>query len=275
MFKIFFKSSLLCVYYCILISICQILTNKDIYYYYYHYYYLHTELLTLLHTLSRMPSAIPEILWWRCSISGTLSVKFIMTSFDLLWTTITFQQYSILCLTLILLGLYIIRIAVNKDWTKHLRVSKGVLQGDPCSPLLFNLCFNTLMHILQEKKLNNLGYIWGPDGYSNECPWLQFADDAVVISNSVRDAQTLVDIFSSWCTWAKMDIRLDKCCTYGAGKRNGVYSQLEPQLFINSQSVPAISQGYLFTYLGRIFDFNMKTVLLNMPFARNSTVHWR
>ena len=28
---IFFLSSLLCVYYCILISICQILTNKDIY----------------------------------------------------------------------------------------------------------------------------------------------------------------------------------------------------------------------------------------------------
>ena len=113
------------------------------------------------------------------------------------------------------------------------------------------------MHILQEKKLNNPGYIWGPDGHSNECAWLQFADDAVVVSNSVRDAQTLVDIFSSWCTWAKMDIRLDKCCTYGAGKRNGVYSQFEPQLFINSQPVPAISQGESFTYLGRIFDFNM------------------
>ena len=54
-----------------------------------------------------------------------------------------------------------------------------------------------------------------------------------------------------------MDIRLDKCCTYGAGKLSGVYSQFEPQLFINSQPVPAISQGESFTYLGRIFDFNM------------------
>ena len=54
-----------------------------------------------------------------------------------------------------------VKIAVNKEWTSNLKVTKGVLQGDPCSPLLFNLCFNTLMRILREKKLENLGYIWG------------------------------------------------------------------------------------------------------------------
>ena len=150
-----------------------------------------------------------------------------------------------------------VRIAVNRDWTSDLPVSKGVLQGDPCSPLLFNLCFNTLMHILHEKKLENLGYIWGPDGHANECAWLQFADDAVVVSNSVRDAQTLINIFAAWCKWARMDIRLDKCCTYGAGKRNGMYAQFEPQLFINSQPVPSIAQGESFIYLGKIFDFKM------------------
>ena len=36
-------------------------------------------------------------------------------------------------------------VASNDDWTKQIAVKKGVLQGDPCSPLLFNLCFNLLM----------------------------------------------------------------------------------------------------------------------------------
>ena len=151
-----------------------------------------------------------------------------------------------------------IKIAVSKEWTSNLGVRKGVLQGDPCSPLLFNPCFNTLMRIFREKKLEKLGYIWGPDGNSNECSWLQFADDAVVISNSVRDAQTLIDIFAAWCARLGMDIRLDKCCSYAAAKRYGVYTQFEPLLLINSQPVPAVSINESFTYLGKIFDFEMK-----------------
>ena len=150
-----------------------------------------------------------------------------------------------------------VKIAVNKDWTEDLRVSKGVLQGDPCSLLLFNLCFNTLMRILKEKRLKNLGYIWGPEGHSNECAWLQFADNAVLISTSTNDALTFIDIFVVWCSWSKMEIRLDKCCTYGAGKRDGMYAQYEFQLFINSEAVPSIRKGDSFIYLGKIFDFNM------------------
>ena len=34
--------------------------------------------------------------------------------------------------------------------TQPIRVERGVLQGDPCSPLLFNLCFNTLMLTLNQ-----------------------------------------------------------------------------------------------------------------------------
>ena len=161
-----------------------------------------------------------------------------------------------------------VKIAVNKEWTSNLKVTKGVLQGDPCSPSLFNLCFNTLMRILREKKLENLGYIWGPDGNSNETAWLQFADDAVVISNSVRDAQTLIDIFASWCAWSGMDIRLDKCCTYGAAKLDRAYTQFEPLFLINSQPVPVVSVNESFTYLGKIFDFEMKDCEARMALCK-------
>src|SRR6218665_3767860 len=53
-------------------------------------------------------------------------------------------------------------VAVKNEWTSQLMVERGVLQGDPCSSLMFNLCFNTLMKTLSKPEFKSLGYIWGP-----------------------------------------------------------------------------------------------------------------
>ena len=53
-------------------------------------------------------------------------------------------------------------VSVNNKWTNSIRVECGVLKGDPCSPLIFNICFNTLMLTLAKPELKGLGYIWGP-----------------------------------------------------------------------------------------------------------------
>ena len=102
-------------------------------------------------------------------------------------------------------------IAVNNQWTESVAVERGVLQGDPCSPLLFNICFNTLMLTLSKPELKGLGYIWGAKTTTSNRSWLQFVDDAVIISNSIYNSQALLNIFLAWCYWANMIIRLDKC----------------------------------------------------------------
>ena len=43
-----------------------------------------------------------------------------------------------------------ISVAVNRKWTAPIKIHRGVLQGDPSSPILFNLCFNTLMITLKQ-----------------------------------------------------------------------------------------------------------------------------
>ena len=60
--------------------------------------------------------------------------------------------------------------------------------------------------------------IWGPDGNSNECSWLQFADDDVVVSSSVRDSQTLIDIFAAWCAWAGIGYKAGHVLHVRSGK---------------------------------------------------------
>ena len=137
-------------------------------------------------------------------------------------------------------------------------MERGVLQGDPCSPLLFNLCFNLLMQTLAKPELSNLGFIWGPQHTPFECSWLQFADDAAIVSNGPRDAQKLLDIFIALCNWQCMSIRLDKCITFGMQKYNNTFSQYNPVLFVNGEEIPMVPAGGSFVYLGKIFNFDLK-----------------
>ena len=118
------------------------------------------------------------------------------------------------------------------------------------------------------KKLKNLGYIWGPENKTNECQWLQFADDAVIVTNGTKEAQTLLDIFMAWTRWSRMEVRLDKCCAFGMTKSKRLVIQTEPTLFINSQKIPSVALGESFVYLGKVFDFEMKN-----KSAKTSIVH--
>ena len=150
-----------------------------------------------------------------------------------------------------------IAVSTGKDVTEFIDVKRGVLQGDPISPLLFNVCFNLLIKAITQPKFSQLGYIWGPnfDTFSTSC--LQFADDSVIISRDVKSAQTLINLYISWCNWADMEARIDKCQSYGARKLDGKYAQFRPNLTIMDVPVPSVEIDDSFKYLGKIFNFSM------------------
>ena len=100
-----------------------------------------------------------------------------------------------------------------------------------------------------------MGYFWGKRQHQ-QCSWLQYADDALIIANSLSTAQGLVRLFESWCDWAKMDIRLDKCLAFGAVMHDGKFKQILPQINLRDKGMdPAVPLGGHFKYLGKIFDF--------------------
>ena len=53
-----------------------------------------------------------------------------------------------------------IAISANNFTTPLIHVQKGVLQGDCLSPLLFNMCVNTLIKTIDNEKLKCLGYLY-------------------------------------------------------------------------------------------------------------------
>src|SRR6266516_4676880 len=76
------------------------------------------------------------------------------------------------------------------------------------------------------------------------------------IANSLSAAQTLVELFEAWCDWAKMDIRIDKCLSFGAVMKDGKYQQILPSIGLRDKGlIPAVPVGGHFKYLGKFFDF--------------------
>src|SRR6267154_1441044 len=139
--------------------------------------------------------------------------------------------------------------------TDMILVRRGVLQGDPCSPLLFNLCFNSLMRLLESPSYRQMGYFWDKH-QRQQCSWLQYADDALIMANRLSTAQGLVRLFEAWCEWAKMDIRLDKCLTFGAVMLDRKFQQILPKINLRDNGmIPAVPMGGHFKYLGKILDF--------------------
>ena len=134
-----------------------------------------------------------------------------------------------------------------------------MLQGVCLSPLLFNLCFNTFIQFIKQEKYTHLGFSTHDASYRLFHPihWFQFADDAAVVTSDERENQLLLNCFTRWCQWAYMQIRVDKCITFGIRKFSTRSLQFQPKLLVNSTSVPTVKNGESFKYLGRFFNFEM------------------
>ena len=107
-------------------------------------------------------------------------------------------------------------VATKTSVTSPLQVEKGVLQGDCLSPLLFNMLFNTFIQTLtKSKEFDQLNYRY--DNIIQPGNWFQFADDVAAVTSSEYENQIL-NVFTRWCNWSGMTIRVDKCKTFGIKK---------------------------------------------------------
>ena len=86
---------------------------------------------------------------------------------------------------------------------------------------------------------------------------LETADDAAAVTCLENENQLLLNVFSRWCLWADMVIRVDKCHSFGIKKKGTMSIQYKPKLYLNNLLIKAIEIDDYFTYLGRHFDFKM------------------
>ena len=88
---------------------------------------------------------------------------------------------------------------------------KGVPQGDPSSPLLFNLFVSDLPDSLAHTppSLNN-----------TEIPYIQYADDLVLLADSPDDLQIAIDSLNLYCqeNHLKINSEKTKCLIFHKGR---------------------------------------------------------
>ena len=178
---------------------------------------------------------------------------------NLLRTALEFHHIpqEMIDLTINLYTNYKVSIGTEKFITNPIRVNRGVLQGDSLSPLLFNMCFNTLMLTIKQEKLRCIGYIY--DEMIIPRNWLQFADDTAIVTSTPEDNQLLLNLFTKWSEWAGFIIKVEKCHAFALKKFGTESRQYQPYLNICKQRVPPVKENESFVYLGKNFNFKMDT----------------
>lgn len=132
----------------------------------------------------------------------------------------------------------------NKNGVK-INIRRGVKQGDPLSPLLFNLCMEPLLETLEETS----------EGITlkenNKLPTLAFADDFVTLGKDRKEAQSQFDTVTLYLQNLGMSISADKCKAFQIVKKKDTWYIKDPEIKTNDiELIPYADPETIFKYLG-------------------------
>jgi hypothetical protein len=80
------------------------------------------------------------------------------------------------------------------------------------------------MQILETPEYSKMGYIWG----NNPRRCFDYHQES-------KAAQGLTKLFEAWCSWSKMDIRIDKCTSFGMSIGQTNYQQMLPRIALEKR----------------------------------------
>ena len=115
-------------------------------------------------------------------------------------------------------------VKIGNATTNVFRFTKGVRQGCPMSPCLFNLFIDEIFHIIDQGVERN---IFLEEGKNINA--LMYADDLIVLSETEVGLQGIIDKLTAYCEKWKLEIntKKTKIMTFNRGnrlvKRNFIY----------------------------------------------------
>ena len=138
------------------------------------------------------------------------------------------------------------RIISNGRRSEKIEFGKGVKQGCPLSPTLFNLCIEPLLRRLNQSA-NEYGYHWFGTSTSVQA----YADDVILFSDSEEGMNNLIDTVERFCKYAgNMFINAKKCTTFAYTMSGRQRTTISNHFKINGENVVNINIQSYTTYLG-------------------------
>ncbi|CAK9834503.1 Retrovirus-related Pol polyprotein from type-2 retrotransposable element R2DM [Anthophora retusa] len=127
--------------------------------------------------------------------------------------------------------------------TLEVALLRGVKQGDPLSPLLFNLTIDPLIGSIDE---TTEGVKVGDERISI----LAFADDIVLLAKNREEAQKQARKVYSYLEKLNMSISISKCRSFQVVNKSKTWHLQNPQLRMGRQNIPYADPETIIGYLG-------------------------
>jgi hypothetical protein len=132
----------------------------------------------------------------------------------------------------------------HKGTRIEIPIRRGINQGDPLSPFLFNLTLDPLLEILEEMPGFRLG---GAQNISA----LAFADDLLLLATGRDDAQALLRETNHYIQQMGMSLAVDKCASFTIVPSADSWYIVDPGLRLeDNQRIPYSSAESSMCYLG-------------------------
>lgn len=141
------------------------------------------------------------------------------------------------------------KLDISGRLSNEMRPMRGVRQGDPLSPLLFNMMIDEGLRTLP----TNLGIDLGGERLNA----LAFADDLVLMARTKEALQVLLNQMNGFLRARGMTMNISKSfiCAIGYdSKRKTNFVEAKPRILICGEELTAVRAGGLFSYLGVKFS---------------------
>ncbi len=137
-------------------------------------------------------------------------------------------------------------VRINHNSSGFFNTAFGTRQGDVISPNLFSIFINDLLVELRSKKKDSDHIL---------CNVFAYADDIVIISDSEKDLQRLINIVQNWCSIWRLEVNLSK--TKVVHYRSPHKSQTKFRFTWANNNIE-ISDGYKYlgVYIDKHLNFN-------------------
>jgi hypothetical protein len=136
------------------------------------------------------------------------------------------------------------RIKSKNNMGVEINILRGVKQGDPLSPLLFNLCLEPLLELV-EKKTSGINV-----NVNRKIPVLAFTDDVVLLGANEGEAQCQMDTLNEYLKGLGMKVSGDKSQTFQIVSKRDTWFVQEPKIKLGEDIIPTVDPAEAFKYLG-------------------------
>lgn len=141
-------------------------------------------------------------------------------------------------------------IKVGQRFTRPIHIRRGVKQGDPLSPLLFNLVLDELLTSINHR------YRGGSLENGMNVALMGFADDLVLLSDKQTDVPLMLDEVDQFVRARGMSVNPEKCMSLATRTLMGDKKPLPvtKAIFkISGRKIPSVRMLTAFKYLGHHF----------------------